>query len=61
MAEHYGMLPTQLLREASTVDLVIFDTALSWKNYQQQKQKGGVPKNSVSQNDLQRRMDKVKQ
>ena len=61
MAQQYGMLPTQLLREASTVDLIIFDTAMSWKTYQQNKQKGGVPAGSVKQEDLQRRMDKVKQ
>lgn len=37
MAERYGKLPTEVLRDASTVDLIVFDVALSYKNYQQRK------------------------
>lgn len=60
MAERYGMLPTALLREASTVDLIIFDTALSYRNYQHSKSKGNIPKESVKQDELERRMKKAR-
>lgn len=60
MAERYNCLPTEILRNASTVDLIIFDTALSWRNYQHTKQKGSIPKDSVSVEDLQERMNRAK-
>jgi len=61
MAERYHCLPTELLRSASTVDLIIFDTALSWRNYQNSRQKGSIPKGSVNQDDLQDRMNRARE
>jgi len=60
MAERYGMLPSQILREGTTVDLIYFDTALSYRNYLSESKKGKIPKNSVNQEDLQRRMEQVR-
>jgi len=60
MSQAYGMLPSKMLAEATTVDLIIFDSALSWKNYINKKQNGSVPNDSVKQEDLQRRMNQVK-
>ncbi len=60
MAERYGMLPSQILREATTIDLIYFDTAISYHNYKNSQDKGKIPKDSVSQEDLQRRMEQVK-
>jgi len=60
MAERYKMLPSQILRQATTIDLIYFDTAISYYNYKNSKDKGKIPKNSVSQEDLQRRMEQVR-
>jgi len=60
MAERYGKLPTEVLRNASTVDLIIFDVALSYRNHQQRKARGEVDHTSYSQEDLRQAMDRVR-
>lgn len=42
MAERYGMLPGQVLQHATTRDLQIFDTAMSYRQYQEQKSEQGA-------------------
>ena len=37
MAETYGMLPSRLLTEASTFDLVVFDVVTTYRAQQEQK------------------------
>jgi len=50
MAERYGVLPSQVLATATTQDLQIFDTALSYRRYTEEKaEKGG---NFYKQEDL---------
>jgi hypothetical protein len=51
MSERYGMLPSQVLEQATTLDLYIMDAALSYHNAQIKKQNGQVPE--VSQDELQ--------
>lgn len=44
MAKRYGMLPTEVLSQASTFDLYIMDAAVAYHNYQTQKAMGdGTP------------------
>ncbi len=38
LAERYGMLPSQVLESASTLDLWVFDVAVSYKNYVQRRE-----------------------
>lgn len=38
LAERYGMLPSQVLERASTLDLWVFDVAVSYKNYVQRRE-----------------------
>jgi hypothetical protein len=42
MAERYGMLPSQVLQNASTRDLQIFDTAMSYRQYREEKAEKGA-------------------
>lgn len=37
MGERYGMLPSEVLSRASTLDLYIMDAALSYRDHQQKK------------------------
>ena len=38
LAERYGMLPSQVLESASTLDLWVFDVAVSYKMYVQRRE-----------------------
>ena len=60
MAERYGRLPTEVLANASTVDLIVFDVALSYRNHQHKKANGQVDTADYKQEDLQARMDRVR-
>lgn len=42
MAERYGMLPSQVLVQASTLDLYVMDAAISYHDYSQRKANGEV-------------------
>lgn len=37
LAERYGKLPSEVLDQASTLDLWVYDVAVSYRNYQQEK------------------------
>lgn len=60
MAERYGKLPSEVLRDASTVDLIVFDVAVSYRNYKEKQSKGQVDTNDYSQEDLEERMGRVR-
>ena len=45
MASRYGVLPSVLLREGSTFDLVIMDAALSYQREMEKKQDPGYVPN----------------
>lgn len=38
MAERYSILPTHILRDATTLDMVIFDVAMSYRHHHSRKQ-----------------------
>ena len=38
LGKRYGLLPSQVLRQADTFDIYILDAALSYEHYYQQKQ-----------------------
>jgi len=40
LAERYGILPSQLLKDADTLDLFVFDTALTYQNHKHNKDNG---------------------
>ena len=42
MAKEYGMLPSQIERQATTYDIMITDVLATYENYQQQKASGKV-------------------
>jgi hypothetical protein len=60
MAERYGKLPSEVLRDASTVDLIVFDVAVSYRNHKEKQSKGQVDTNDYSQEDLEERMGRVR-
>jgi hypothetical protein len=43
MAERYGMLPSEVMGRATTFDLFICDTAIGYRNYQNDKAAGRTP------------------
>lgn len=60
MAERYGKLPSEVLRDASTVDLIVFDVAVSYRNHKEKQSKGQIDTNDYSQTDLEERMGRVR-
>jgi hypothetical protein len=42
MAHRYGKLPSEILANASTIDLWVMDAAYSYRDYQQRKAEGKV-------------------
>lgn len=59
MAERYKVLPSQIMKEATTFDLYIMDAALSYRNYQDKKSQGKVAEQYTTE-DLQAILNKVK-
>ena len=50
MAERYSTLPTHILKDATTLDMVIFDVAATYRHHLQKKnQPGYVPEMSKEQ------------
>lgn len=50
MGQRYGMLPSKIMQEASTFDLVVMDAAMSFERHQQEtSQPGYVPDLSVEE------------
>jgi hypothetical protein len=50
MGQRYGMLPSKVIQEASTFDLVIMDMAISYEKYMQDSSKKDyVPDVSVEE------------
>lgn len=61
MASKYGKLPSELLRDANTVDVKVFDTAVKYENYLREKQSTGrEPAPRYSTDQLQAMMNSVK-
>lgn len=58
LGERYGMLPSQVLANANTLDIWVFDVAISYREAQDAKAQGKAPK--VSQDQLQRLMENAR-
>lgn len=43
MGERYGILPSKILNEASTIDLFVYDTAISFRQMLERKERGEKP------------------
>jgi hypothetical protein len=59
MGERYGMLPSMILANASTLDLYIMDAALSYRDHQQKRVNGDVPE--VDTEDLVAAMERTRE
>jgi len=40
MAERYGKLPSELLEKATTIDLFVYDTSVSYRNLLERRARG---------------------
>lgn len=61
MAKEYGMLPSQIERQATTYDIMITDVLATYENFQQQKASGKVDPSvyEFSQDELIKMMEKA--
>lgn len=65
MAHRYCVLPSQVLSQADSFDYYVYDVALSYQSYQQQKEmarqgKGHLPVPNIAQEKLQDMIDRVR-
>ena len=58
LGERYGMLPSEVLANASTLDIWVFDVAISYREAQDAKAQGKAPK--ASQDQLKKMMENVR-
>jgi hypothetical protein len=42
LGERYGLLPSEVLARGNTLDIMIMDTSLTYRDYQQRKAQGKV-------------------
>ena len=57
LAERYGKLPSEVLERASTLDLWVYDTAISYRNYTHDKQAGNISQPIPTTEDLQKNLE----
>lgn len=43
LSKRYGKLPSEILRDATTLDLMVLDVAISYENYKVRRSRGGAP------------------
>tara|TARA_R100001460_G_scaffold38649_1_gene73172 strand:+ start:7504 stop:7701 length:198 start_codon:yes stop_codon:yes gene_type:complete len=60
IAQRYGTLPSKLLCDADSFDIMVFDVAVSWEKLQHDKQNKKVDHSMYDQDELQAIMDKVR-
>jgi len=60
MAERYGMLPSDVLHKGNTMDLLIFDASMSYRQHIQAKANGepAVKTDDFTQDELKEMMEK---
>ena len=63
LGKRYGLLPSEVLRQADTFDLYVIDAALTYENYQHKKamNKGQVPVEAYSNDQLLEMFNKGKE
>lgn len=63
LGERYGKLPSEVLDQATTFDLWVFDVAISYKNHRAEKtaqQKSGSGTETFSVEQLQEKLEKFR-
>jgi hypothetical protein len=65
LATRYHLLPSQVLRQADSLDLMVYDVAVSYEAYmrdQAQRRESGLPPRNpeLSVNTMQQMIDKVR-
>lgn len=60
MAQRYSVLPSNLLKNADSFDIMVYDVAVTYQRIQEDKANKSVSPDLYKQEDLQAIMDKVK-
>lgn len=64
MATRYHLLPSEVMERASTLDIYVMETALSWQKYNEDqasaKANGHPPTPALSQKQMQEMLDRVR-
>ena len=60
MGQRYSTLPSKLLQNADSFDLMVFDVAMTWERMQHNKQNKVVDPSMYDQEELQTIMDNVR-
>jgi hypothetical protein len=60
MAQRYGKLPSEMLREADSFDIMVFDVAVTYHKMQEDKQNKKVDTDMYKQEDLQKIMENAR-
>ncbi len=62
LGERYSMLPSQVLAQGNTLDLWVFDVAVTYRNYKadEQNKKTGVDNKNIDHKALEEHFKKVK-
>lgn len=61
MGKRYGLLPSEILRRADTLDLHVFDMSMSYQDYAREKaETGREPPPKLSQDQMAEMLKKVK-
>jgi hypothetical protein len=58
MAERYGLLPSEVLSRATTLDVAVMDISLSYEKMKHDKSQGKPP--SMTQEDMKALLEKAK-
>ena len=61
LAERYGCLPSEVLARGDTFDLTCFDVAVTYRQYQANKQNRAPSTDMYKQEDLQNIFDSVRE
>tara|TARA_R100000353_G_C6508522_1_gene196026 strand:+ start:1859 stop:2068 length:210 start_codon:yes stop_codon:yes gene_type:complete len=60
MAQRYGVLPSRLLQEGDTFDLMIMDVALTYQNYKNKDSSKQYDPQYLDQDALQQKLEKAR-
>ena len=60
MAQRYGILPSQLLREGDSFDITVMDVALTYQNYKNKDSAQQYDAKYLDQEALQKKLEKAR-
>ena len=58
IGERYGLLPSEVLQRATTLDIMVMDISISFERYKEHKQLGKTPE--IPQEDLMQALQEFK-